>query len=813
MPSESEKAEDYAELDAAWWKEWWAADYSWNGLAKLDEEGAPEKPWIGWSVTPEDKVVEAVAAPAGSRAATLQDFWRWDSEKQLLRDDHQISRIGLLCQEPGHPKFHLAHFPTYWQNSDPSWKTNLHDERWPVLEAELQRLIAFGAATQSGVRGVEGADRRAQLQGSLLRAIPLPHPRPNRESDQRTPTLHLNAAHVRFLSDASFSNANLGPHTNFQDAMFTGIASFYQARFGADAHFQRAIFRKDANFQRATFAGRAYFGHSTFLLNTNFRRTRFTGNAAFHFATFAGTTEFHQAECSHDAYFQNAIFGGQVFFWGTTVARLGYFELAEFRSGAYFQGATVHGGVDFTHARFADVACFQSFKVLLDASFAEVAFSGPAKFDNVNFPNNAKFSNSKFSEDVSFKKASFSGDGRFDRTVFLGAAAFRNAKFTGSAYFHNTIFSGDARFDEARFSASAYFMDAQFLRGFYALAAEYLGGAFFPGTIFGGPSRFGDAQQTGVLGARVLRGARFSETTNFRGAVFKSLADFARCRFPDQAAHRDGAFNGTQFFENVDFKGVERLPFSAFQGALLDKGILIGPDHPKEAQFRDALKDARRAADRDDAITGKSDYNKNRDPDFESRFRDARFAALEAGCGVLKHAMMQTSDRQREQSFYRMELIARRHRPVRSKANPDASVTWWEAFASRLYGWVSDYGGSAMRPLAAALLALPLTFGAITLAAYAIFNQANAHAPAFAPSQGDTVFGALGLAYRNALTPFHAWSESFGSDPGSFAHAFRAATGDIGFDFLLAACHLQSLLSVILVFLAGLALRRKFQIS
>nr|MCU0946133.1 hypothetical protein [Rubritepida sp.] len=66
-----------AELLAGWWEAWWAADFSWAGLA-----GKP----LGSS---DDD------APLGLRGETnLQAYWRRDPLTGLTRDDAEMRAAG-----------------------------------------------------------------------------------------------------------------------------------------------------------------------------------------------------------------------------------------------------------------------------------------------------------------------------------------------------------------------------------------------------------------------------------------------------------------------------------------------------------------------------------------------------------------------------------------------------------------------------------------------------------------------------------------------------------------------------------------------
>ena len=71
MYDDARKAAEKKAREEAWWAAWWDEDFSWDGLA--------DKPWRGWSVTPDDKVVETADAPEG-----MQDGWSKSRTSQLF---------------------------------------------------------------------------------------------------------------------------------------------------------------------------------------------------------------------------------------------------------------------------------------------------------------------------------------------------------------------------------------------------------------------------------------------------------------------------------------------------------------------------------------------------------------------------------------------------------------------------------------------------------------------------------------------------------------------------------------------------------
>ncbi|RKR03875.1 pentapeptide repeat-containing protein [Maricaulis maris] len=762
MLTKEERQAAIKAADEEWWKGWWAADYSWEGLGRLDEDGDPVHPWIGWSVQEDTEaktktLIEASHATASARPASLQDYFRWDAASRHWRGDKRLIADGALIETPNQPRFHILHLPERWKDGSESWKIDPAHPLWTALTDELERLFSHTKSCDIHTDGFEkgslkGADHRAQLTGAHLRALPRPPSQPEHPDTDRARSTNsdapgansqaaqpgaynLTAHHTRWLEHLHLGNARFDSPANFSQAQFSGgDASFQQAQFsGGYANFGKAQFSGGyAGFENAQFSGGyAYFNQAQFSGgDADFNEAQFSGgDADFTEAQFSGGyANFQQAQFSGGyAIFREAQFsGGNTYFWD-----------AQFSSGnAIFSEAQFSGG---------------------DANFKEAQFSGG---------------------DAYFEKAQFSG----------GDASFNQAQFSG----------GNANFDKISAKHECRFIEAQFEKATY-----------FRDCTFEGGVRYGDAFQFGLRDTAVRSGARFCAELSFRGSTFHALADFARCRFPEQAEHRNGALEGARFHETVDFKGVEHLPFSAFQGAIFDQGVLIGSNHPKNADFHRARDETEAAVRRDAAICTDPSYDANKDGDRDRRGRDARFAALEKGCLVLKHAMARGSDRQREQAFHRMELKARERRPVYwIKQKPETQISIFSNLASRFYGLVADYGASSSRPLLALLATAIIFFLLYTMIALGLLSQdTNQLWPDPDPALNRASLAALELALTNMLGPLKfALTDS---------QPFAAMTADApGTRLLLGLLSAgQSLISLILLFLSALALRRKFQIN
>lgn len=442
---------------------------------------------------------------------------------------------------------------------------------------------------------------------------------------------------------------------------------------------------------------------------------------------------------------------------------------AQFQGGVWFRAPKdLRGRVLRTLSVRYDFGYF-----LRDANFNKATFLGDADFQCVCFP-----------EAANFNQVTFSGDARFDQVVFKEEVRF-----------FDSIISGDAQFSGAAFLKDALFVAVTFMKDAHFQEAIFNGRGFFSGSTFSGEASFARAVFSGL---------------NFRGSVFQKAASFQAASWPLVAYNWHSAFSDTVFRETATFYNAGFKAFAAFDSAVFERGIQLDESSEREAQktFNAELRGAIQAAERDAQV-----YRRNlegaqigTDPRVHLTIsskkgvlapnrtqQDARLRELERGCRVLKQEMEKASNKSREQLLYRFELRARRaqrHLPPGEK------------FFSYLYGWASDYGASLVRPVLG-LGALVLIFG-VAYWGFATGFRIDPSSP--------IAWGALAEALSvsaSRVFPFGAF-EWVTRD----WMAVRQGQGGPGFVLVLRLlATLQTALALGLVFLFGLALRRRFQIS
>jgi hypothetical protein len=498
--------------------------------------------------------------------------------------------------------------------------------------------------------------------------------------------------------------------------------------------------------------------NTAFLGDLDLTSAEFGPGADFSGAIFFADANFHNSIFFDDVSFQGAIFCGAASFQDATVSGDANFYSATFFGDARFYSTTIAGVASFHSAAFFSVARFDSAVLSGRSSFHGVTFSGDARFYNVTFAGGGRFHRTTFSQLARFDNATFSGDGRFYSAMFLGDARFYSAIFCGVARFHGARFCGVASFDSATFEKGAAFSSPERGNGFEARARVSFRNA-------------------------VLNGA-----VKFNTTVAEPERSFA------------GAFHAARFIDIADFSGAVgageagRLA-AAFGEAQFEKALILtdGADRKARRYFRDSVLAV---------ALGENGAE-----------RDTRLAQLEAGCRTIKVAMGKARDELREQRYYRFQLRARLGR---------SDIDGWEKAFGLVYLLLSDFGSSLWRPLLALVL-----FTALCGQGYAVWGASLAGGQFEPVPSRDFAFEGQGGALA-ALKPFATIEAPKPRDEPAKDPAVKGkvspsparptvvgvltqnAAVTLG---LRVATALQVVVSTLLIFLFGLAVKRRFQIS
>ena len=438
---------------------------------------------------------------------------------------------------------------------------------------------------------------------------------------------------------------------------------------------------------------------------------------------------------------------------------------------AAFNECLFLGSVYFLNAELKNRTQFKYAAFFEEIKFYDCTFEGSIYFFGSTFLNFVDFRSSKFRKDASFGRVRFYGGTDFDEAIFYSDVSFKNVKFFANATFSRSQFKEIANFREATFNSYSGFQLAIFSNEANFYFANFLGKTNFDKAIFSDELQL---SRTTFQNEFSFQYVIFSKAVHFNGSEWKERDDSYFVR----------SFKFADFKERLDLTKLkhELLPVSVFNRAIFRDGIII---NDANALNEGTLID--------------SELKAASEPHVD---RDERLTALEGGCRVLKNELAKIRDVNREQLFSTYEIKARMAK---------SSTSWWEKRVSGAYGFFADYGGSIGKPVIWLLATIPIFFlfycfidreYAALSVTYDALNMPNLQIQ----SKSDCDwYNSLSVSLSRVF-PFGGFefaSKSFAKHIDTYFWKFL---------FQLMATF-QSLISLILVFLAGLAVRRKFQIN
>lgn len=441
---------------------------------------------------------------------------------------------------------------------------------------------------------------------------------------------------------------------------------------------------------------------------------------------------------------------------------------------AHFKGCVFPSHSDFTSSKFFEEAEFEEATFHDNARFDSASFAKMAWFDSAIFKANAWFESAVFGKNVSFNEVDFKDDASFEKAKFDGEALFEEAKLRGDVSFLRAVLRNTSSFDYAEIGGEANFANATF-----EAAASFNRCTFFEGA-------------------------------NFRETVFDKKVSFAHTSFGGPTSFAEARFNADPSFVAMRCESSFALPYAEF---------LLPPDFA-QAHF-------------DEAPNLERLYIRNRwaDKDSPSRWRS------------LGRLANQGLDHERELRFFAEEMKAHRHRadhPFPSLQNylrrskqigtGERKDVWvWSAgdrartlpvwtgvsryWVGMVYQATSDFGRSISLPI------LWWCVGVLVFAVIYLFGghlgDANPLALLQAPCEDSTETQsatALTLSFSRALI-FSGLSNS-----DAVGQSYHCLFGDstsgstITPNWAILVGYVQTVFSIVMLFLAGLGLRNNFRI-
>lgn len=452
---------------------------------------------------------------------------------------------------------------------------------------------------------------------------------------------------------------------------------------------------------------------------------------------------------------------------------------------AWFQNAYFNGDADFNYANFSD-----------DTNFIGAIFFGHAFFNGAIFSGSVDFSGVLFSRSASYFGTAFRGTARFSNTIFQDEVTFEGSGFTSDARFYDILCQGKINFRSVIFCENTEFDNARFLEESDFGIADFHSRVSYQTAVFSDITRFDGAifRDEVDFESAVFRNSasfdsyhfeselkkrRFSGRISFRKAIFAGPTSFEDAVLPREPMRHSAAFLGARFEDLVSFRGCGDHWVAALNEAEIKARILIDKRDEGEC-IRDfdmvVLPRARCGGGNPDA-------------------NEILLKELEGGCRAIKVSMGAARDEIMEQRYYRFQLRARREQ---------AGVPWFERQVSHLYGVTADYGLSLWRPLLGLLLLITYSTGL-----YIVLKTLAEGTTLDASQIGDCLLMSL-----SRIFPFGAFEGVSDNWIKEFLKVDEKFVREAGWSLVVRGfATLQSLIALVLVFLFGLAVRRRFKVG
>lgn len=466
--------------------------------------------------------------------------------------------------------------------------------------------------------------------------------------------------------------------------------------------------------------------------------------------------------------------------------------------------------VNFAGVNFGEkenrVISFAGFEFGDWAGFEETKFSFGARFDRATFGDHASFDRATFALVPSFDGVTFGRGASFDDATFWSGPKFDHATFEHGATFNGAAFGVQMmKISGVRYEAGASFSDTVFQGG-----ANFAGATVEPWLERQCAKLFGEAAG-GDAALRKKREQAFRAWQKVDGIgphAFLDL-DFSDARilgpisFARRSFERPADFTGARFHAPPDFDGATNLQRIDFTGARVG---FAPPEHPRWTPHwtEDSSVPLRLRAFR--AV---AEQTKNHDLE-----RDLYIEERKAERGVVRKRLREAYWAERN-DFRQVALLG----PL--------FIAWLWRRAMDVYWLLSDYGRSLARPpvwLLVTLWPFVWTFDAsltdqrraATRAAFAAAVEGKADAAA---ATKRTYYAATRqLAISNTIPFVGSLSidgevKKFllcGAPPGDDRGRACAPIAPRGYQLTLIA---QNMLSALLLFFFGLALRNYFKVK
>jgi hypothetical protein len=568
---------------------------------------------------------------------------------------------------------------------------------------------------------------------------------------------------TRLLRFISFQNCSFLDGLRMDGIECTVSCDFTEARFNKGAWFHEAEFKRDLILRSVDCGGVTNLDGASVHGDLDCGAAKLMGGVDAHGCSIKGKVLFGGANIVGDVSFADAVLGGTVQFDSSRLCGNIKFANTQFKGDASFAFEALY--VDSKSGRGLGDFCGAAF--CANVRFAHESNSQKAQKNIVQIGNKEKLYN------LSFENATFDENGvaEFSDLEIFGDISFRKCRVEQPMSFDRCKIDGNLNFDDSKLRRSLTCDNAVIVGGL-GVENALLQQASFKRTVFGGPAA---AKREKSVGTEVkFIGSRFDGMVNLDSAVF----------------HIPVSFRGSKFDAGLDLDQVQ------FHGVLPDFRLVNFEVWPSLSR-----------------VSFLPEIKKNLASFIEGYpQRGARTLATEK-FRAMRLIATKGQDVDRRQFFNRLEL----------KADPGRNLA--ERWVEGIYGLLADRGDSTLRPLI--FLAL-LTFAfcpAIYVGASNVigadrlrqFQVPVIAVPVCASARAATagrelspIVSALYLSVRSALL-------LGGQNDSAESEAHQCLFGGEMRWWQWAVAHLmpygEAMLSFVLLFLAGLGVRRRLRLD
>jgi len=425
-------------------------------------------------------------------------------------------------------------------------------------------------------------------------------------------------------------------------------------------------------------------------------------------------------------------------------------------SGVEFQKESV-----FTEANVPGISIFNGVSIPDNMKFNQCNFGSNGCFRGIKTGEGVVFSGCKFGEKTSFAKfgrrlTEFGKRNTFKGTHLGNESNFSGCKFGAGFLFESGHIGKGCDFSNAQFGPSLKFEDvniqhASFSGSKFENRASFIQCKFYNSTDFSGVSFVKTSEENSLL---LFDDASFSGVTNFSKSKFDGPVSFNGGEF------KGIDFSGGMFLSSVDFTNRNFKGPTVFSDCVFE----VAPQFHGATLFQDTV------------------------------FTDAKFndvgrikqgaASAAASYRTLRHAMEKDRSRRNQSIFYALEMRSARN---------SGEVRRTAFILSFLYDWLSEYGLRTGRPLWW-LLGINAAWTLIYFVIGLFFKKLSFYA-------------CIQFTMEQLTRPFYVWRGAYKP-----LEELRYIWSDVSGAFQVLAS-LQSLISIGLITLLVLAIRRQFKMD